>query len=135
MIVGPTGCGKTTLVDIILGLLEPTDGRLLADETVLTDDLMPRWQRNFGYVPQQIFLSDDTIAANIAFGVPEKAVDRGAVENAARAANLETFVGEELPDGCDTVVGERGIRLSGGQRQGVGIARALYHDPDNPGDG
>ena len=129
-LVGPTGCGKTTLVDIILGLLKPTEGRLLADDTVLTDELMPRWQRNFGYVPQQIFLSDDTIAANIAFGVPEKVVDRGAVERAARAANLETFVGEELPDGYDTVVGERGIRLSGGQRQRVGIARALYHDPD-----
>ena len=126
--VGTTGCGKTTLVDIIMGLLEPQSGTLLVDDEPLQGSVAS-WQRNFGYVPQQIFLSDDSIAANIAFGVPEGLRDAGAVERAARIANIHDFVVDELPDGYDTTVGERGIRLSGGQRQRVGIARALYNDP------
>lgn len=126
--VGPTGCGKTTLVDIIMGLLEPVSGQVLVDGKPVED---PRsWQRNFGYVPQQIFLSDDSVAANIAFGVPEDERDQQAVERAARIANLHDFVVNELPEGYATTVGERGIRFSGGQRQRVGIARALYNDPD-----
>ena len=126
--VGTTGCGKTTLVDIIMGLLEPQSGTILVDGQSF-EESVASWQRNFGYVPQQIFLSDDSIAANIAFGIPEGLRDAVAVERAARIANIHEFVVNELPKGYDTTVGERGIRLSGGQRQRVGIARALYHDP------
>lgn len=132
--VGTTGCGKTTLVDVIMGLLEPAEGAVKADGTTVSPptEEMPigPWQRNFGYVPQQIYLGDDTVAANIALGIPEDMRSQEAVEHAARVANLHDFVVTELPNGYDTVVGERGIRLSGGQRQRVGIARALYHDPD-----
>jgi ABC-type multidrug transport system fused ATPase/permease subunit len=133
---GTTGCGKTTLVDVIMGLLEPAAGSIDVDGVPViipqdgkdTANLAP-WQRNFGYVPQQIYLSDNTMAANIAFGIPEELRDDGAVEQAARVANLHDFIINELPDGYNTRVGERGIRLSGGQRQRVGIARALYHNP------
>ncbi len=90
---------------------------------------LPLWQRTVGYVPQQIFLADDTIAGNIAFGVPPRLVDRDAVEQAARIANLHDFIVKDLPEGYETFVGERGVRLSGGQRQRIGIARALYRDP------
>ncbi len=126
--VGTTGCGKTTLVDVIMCLLEPSAGEILVDGAPIAE--VGRWQRNFGYVPQHIYLSDDSVAANIAFGIPEELRDQGAVEKAARVANLHDFVVGELPDGYQTTVGERGIRFSGGQRQRVGIARALYHDPD-----
>jgi ABC-type multidrug transport system fused ATPase/permease subunit len=128
-LVGSTGSGKTTLVDIVLGLLEPEDGRIAVDGVPVTDANRAGWKRMLGYVPQQIFLSDDTIARNIAFGVPEAQVDRAAVERAARIAHLHDFV-QELPDGYGTMVGERGVRLSGGQRQRIGIARALYNDPE-----
>ena len=128
--VGSTGSGKTTTVDLILGLLRPADGSILVDGQELTRELLRPWQRSLGYVPQQIFLSDNTVFANIAFGVPEKEIDMEAVEKAARIANLHDFVTQELPAGYDTYVGERGVRLSGGQRQRIGIARALYHDPD-----
>jgi ABC-type multidrug transport system fused ATPase/permease subunit len=127
--VGATGSGKTTTVDIILGLLVPERGQILVDGLALTETALPRWQKSLGYVPQHIYLSDDTIAHNIAFGVPYDRVDARAVERAARIANLHEFV-LTLPRGYDTVVGERGVRLSGGQRQRVGIARAMYHDPD-----
>jgi ABC-type multidrug transport system fused ATPase/permease subunit len=126
-LVGTTGCGKTTLVDVIMRLLEPTGGEILVDGNLISDTKL--WQHNFGYVPQQIYLSDDTVAANIAFGVPESLRDMAAVEQAARVANLHDFLTVELPQGYETIVGERGIRFSGGQRQRVGIARALYHDP------
>jgi ATP-binding cassette, subfamily B, bacterial PglK len=128
--VGSTGAGKTTVVDLVLGLLEPQQGRLLVDGAMVKPEERRSWQRNIGYVPQHIFLSDDTIAANIAFGVPPAAVDAEAVERAARIADLHDFVVRETARGYDTVVGERGVRLSGGQRQRIGIARALYHDPD-----
>lgn len=128
-LVGTTGAGKTTLVDVILGLLQPEAGVLRVDEQVLTQEGRRAWQRNIGYVPQQIFLSDDTVTANIAFGVPPENVERPRVERAARLANLHSFIMEGLPNGYDTVVGERGVRLSGGQRQRIGIARALYSDP------
>ena len=127
--VGPTGTGKTTLVDIILGLLPPQTGRLLVDGVPLDADNIIKWQRNIGYVPQHIYLSDDTAARNIAFGVPDTEIDHEALEKAARAANIHNFIFDEMPQGYETVVGERGIRLSGGQRQRIGIARALYHDP------
>lgn len=129
-IVGSSGGGKTTLVDVILGLLEPQDGRLLVDGVPITSRNVASWQKHLGYVPQQIYLADDTLAANIAFGVAPTDLDRNRVEHAARMANLHNFVVGELPDGYNTMVGDRGVRLSGGQRQRVGIARALYSDPE-----
>jgi ATP-binding cassette, subfamily B, bacterial PglK len=129
-LVGTTGSGKTTCVDVVLGLLPPSAGEVLVDGERVTAANVRGWQRSLGYVPQQIYLTDDTIAANIAFGVPPQDVDHAAVERAARIASLHDFIVEELPDGYATTVGERGIRLSGGQRQRIGIARALYHDPD-----
>src|SRR5690606_11800566 len=128
-IVGATGSGKTTTVDILLGLLHPDTGTLTVDGIVVDDENRRPWQMNLGYVPQQIYLADDTIAANIAFGIREQDVDLAATERAARMANIHDFSSEELPEGYQTVVGERGVRLSGGQRQRLGIARALYHDP------
>jgi ABC-type multidrug transport system fused ATPase/permease subunit len=129
-LVGGTGAGKTTAVDLILGLLTPDSGTIDVDGVPLTPANMAAWQRSIGYVPQQIFLTDDSIAANIAFGVPPEARDMAAVERAARLAELHDFVMGELPQGYDTQVGERGVRLSGGQRQRIGIARALYRDPE-----
>ena len=128
-LVGPTGCGKTTIVDIILGLLEPQKGRLLVDGKEINRDRVSSWQQHIGYVPQHIYLADDSVAKNIAFGVPEKMVDMEAVEKAAKIANIHDFISQEMSAGYQTMVGERGIRLSGGQRQRIGIARALYNDP------
>jgi ABC-type multidrug transport system fused ATPase/permease subunit len=128
--IGRTGAGKTTLVDVILGLLEPQQGEVKVDGTLLTAENIRDWQQAIGYVPQVIFLTDDTVAGNIAFGVPPHKVDMQAVERASRIAELHEFVTQELPREYATMVGERGVRLSGGQRQRVGIARALYHDPD-----
>jgi len=127
--VGPTGAGKTTLVDIILGLLPPQEGRLLVDGVPVDEHNLKNWQRNIGYVPQHIYLSDDEVRRNIAFGVADSEIDQAQVEQAARAANIHEFIVNELPDGYKTLVGERGIRLSGGQRQRIGIARSIYHDP------
>jgi ABC-type multidrug transport system fused ATPase/permease subunit len=128
-IIGSTGAGKSTLVDLILGLLEPTTGRVLVDGIPLTTSARRAWNNNVGYVPQHIFLTDDTIARNIAFGIDSKDINPLAVEHAARLAQVHDFVVESLPKGYDTIVGERGVRLSGGQRQRLGIARALYHEP------
>ena len=128
-IVGGTGAGKTTAVDLILGLLIPDAGSIIVDDTPLGPDTMRAWQNAIGYVPQQIFLTDASVAANIAFGIAPEARDMAAVERAARLAELHDFVIRDLPQGYDTEVGERGVRLSGGQRQRIGIARALYHDP------
>ena len=127
--VGATGSGKTTTVDVILGLLEPQDGSLKIDGQPITASNRRQWQQTIGYVPQHIYLADDSVAANIAFGVNSKDIDQLAVERAAKIANLHEFVASDLPQGYDTAVGERGVRLSGGQRQRIGIARALYHDP------
>jgi ATP-binding cassette, subfamily B, bacterial PglK len=129
-LVGSTGSGKTTLVDVILGLLPPERGKMLVDGKQVTPKLYKSWQRNIGYVPQHIFLTDDTISGNIAFGIPPEKINHYTVEWAARIANLHDFVTQELSHGYETVIGERGIRLSGGQRQRIGIARALYHNPD-----
>lgn len=128
--VGSSGSGKTTSVDIILGLLDPLHGGVFIDNEEINKDNLRSWQRGLGYVPQQIFLSDDTVAANIAFGIPSHKIDYVAVEKAALTANLHQFIVDELPEGYNTPVGERGVRLSGGQRQRIGIARALYYDPD-----
>lgn len=125
--IGTTGAGKTTLVDIILGLLTPNKGAILVDNINIQKN-MRGWQDQIGYVAQSIFLTDDTLRRNVAFGLSDETIDEDAVWKAVRAAQLESFVGE-LPLGLDTIVGERGVRLSGGQRQRIGIARALYHDP------
>ena len=128
--VGSTGAGKSTVVDLILGLLQPTQGRISVDDQTLQGDSLRGWQANIGYVPQATYLADDSVAANIAFGIPYSRIDRSAVERAARAAQIHEFVVGDLAEGYDTIVGERGIRLSGGQRQRLAIARALYHDPE-----
>ena len=128
-LVGPTGSGKTTMVDLILGLLEAQEGTLEVDGQVITENNRRAWQRAIGYVPQQIYLADDTVAANIAFGLDAKDIDQAAVERAAKIANLHEFVSNDLPQLYQTSVGERGVRLSGGQRQRIGIARALYYNP------
>jgi len=128
-LVGSTGSGKTTLVDIILGLFEVKQGTLEVDGQVINEQNRRSWQSSIGYVPQQIFLTDDTVAGNIAFGVDYKDIDLEAVEKAAKIANLHEFVISELPLKYKTTIGERGVRLSGGQRQRIGIARALYHNP------
>jgi ABC-type multidrug transport system fused ATPase/permease subunit len=125
--IGPSGAGKSTLVDIVLGLLSPDSGVVRADGTDIQENLRS-WQDRIGYVPQTIFLTDDTLRRNVAFGLRDDQIDDDAVARAIRAAQLQTFVAG-LPHGVRTVVGERGVRLSGGQRQRIGIARALYHDP------
>ena len=127
--VGPSGAGKSTLIDIILGMLEPQNGALKVDGVRITRDNVRAWQKSVGYVPQQIFLADETIASNIALGVPTGKIDMQAVERAARLANLHDFIIAELPKGYETEIGDRGVRLSGGQRQRIGIARALYNNP------
>ena len=126
--VGTSGAGKTTMVDIILGLLSPQYGRIKADDLDI-NKYKSTWQKEIGYIPQTIYLSDDSIRNNIAFGIAEKEIDEAAVLEAVKKAQLLDFV-ENLPDGLDTFVGDRGVRLSGGQRQRIGIARALYHDPE-----
>jgi len=127
--VGPTGSGKTTMIDIILGLLEPQRGTLEVDGTVITNQNLRSWQRSIGYVPQHIYLTDDSIAANIAFGLEKKDIDYDIIEKVSKIANLHDFITNELPKQYQTTIGECGIKLSGGQRQRIGIARALYHNP------
>lgn len=126
--IGQSGAGKTTLADLILGVLEPSSGDILAGGARISDDLS-RWHQTIGYVPQNIYLLDDTIEANIAFGIPKEQIDRARIEKAIDRAQLRKTI-EELPEGTQTVVGERGIRFSGGQRQRIGIARALYAEPE-----
>jgi len=128
-LVGPTGCGKSTTVDVILGLLRPASGQILLDGREITEEHRAGWQRIIGYVPQSIFISDDTLCRNIAFGIPDDEIDMERVQKAAATANLAGFIESSLSDGYHTQIGERGMRLSGGQRQRIGIARALYHDP------
>jgi ATP-binding cassette subfamily C protein len=126
--VGPTGCGKTTLIDLLLGLLKPLSGTICVDGVNIEENL-PAWQKRIGYVPQFIFLLDDTIRANVAFGVPSDKIDDNRVRECLQIAQILNFI-ENLPKGIDNLIGENGIRLSGGQRQRVGIARALYHRPE-----
>jgi len=128
-VIGPTGSGKSTLVDLLLGLYQPTAGEILIDGRPLTPALLPSWQASIGYVPQDIFLIDDTIARNIAFGLPDNEIDRVRLREACAMVQLLDFIEAEQRDGFDTNVGERGVRLSGGQRQRIGLARALYHRP------
>jgi len=128
-IAGSTGSGKTTLVDIILGLIDPQDGKLEVDGIEINKNNVRDWQRLIGYVPQNIYLADNTIAANIAFGIEEKYIDQKIIERVTKTANINKFIEEELPQKYLTRVGERGVRLSGGQIQRIGIARALYNNP------
>jgi len=128
-VIGPTGSGKSTLVDLLLGLYVPTAGEILIDGQLLTPALVPSWQASIGYVPQDIFLIDDTIARNIAFGLLDEKIDPARLREACAMAQILDFIEAELRDGFETKVGERGIRLSGGQRQRIGLARALYHRP------
>ncbi len=126
--IGTSGAGKTTMVDIILGLLVPQKGVVMADE-INVHEKPKTFHAQIGYIPQVIYLSDDTIRNNIAFGVKEAQIDETAVQAAVEKAQLTEFI-NSLPHGLDTIVGDRGVRLSGGQRQRIGIARALYHDPE-----
>jgi ABC-type multidrug transport system fused ATPase/permease subunit len=127
--IGPTGSGKTTIIDIILGLFKPQKGTIEIDGKVINEKNTRDWQKSIGYVPQHIYLSDDTIMANIAFGVEKKNINKDKVEKVSKIANLHQFVSSELPQKYQTLIGERGVRLSGGQRQRIGIARALYNSP------
>lgn len=127
--VGHTGAGKSTIVDIMLGLLSPQTGNLILDDVILDDEKIKIWQNSLGYVPQNIYLTDDTISRNIAFGLADQEIDVDAVLQAAKIACLNEFIENELPNKYNTVIGERGIKLSGGQVQRIGIARALYRDP------
>lgn len=126
--VGASGAGKTTIVDLILGLLEPDVGYIFVDSIDVNKNLSA-WQKNIGYIPQSIYLADESLRSNIAFGIPEKDIDDEKVMQAIRLAQLDTLL-DQLPGGLDTIIGEHGTRLSGGQRQRVGIARALYHEPE-----
>jgi len=127
-IIGESGSGKSTLIDILLGLLTPNKGELRVDSKDIQTNIRG-WQRDIGYVAQSIFLTDESLRRNIAFGLSDEEIDDSAIENCLRSAELVDFV-NDLENGLDTMVGERGVRLSGGQRQRIGIARALYHNPD-----
>ena len=126
--VGSTGCGKSTLINLILGFIPPKSGEILVDGSDIQQNLTA-WYRLIGYVPQNIFLLDDTIQNNIAFGIPSHEIDKHRLWESIRMAQLESFV-RESPQGLDTLVGERGVRISGGQRQRIGLARALYYNPE-----
>jgi len=127
--VGTTGCGKSTLIDILVGVLFASEGNLTVDGTVISPANVYNWQNSIGYVPQEVFLYDETISANIALGVPSEQIDLDRIRTAARLAQAEEFIETDTPDGFSTLVGERGIRLSGGQRQRLGLARAFYRQP------
>ena len=126
-IVGSSGSGKSTVIDLLLGLLTPQQGELCIDDICITEKNKRAWQNTLGFVPQSIFLSEGTIAENVAFGLPSKDINLDQVKKALQLANLTDLV-EQLPKGLNTKVGERGVQLSGGQRQRIGIARALYHE-------
>ncbi len=126
-LIGASGAGKTTVIDIILGLLEPQSGKIMADGVDIKKQ-MGAWHQCIGYIPQTIYLMDDTIRANIAFGIPKEQVNDAEIKRALREAHLDDFV-NSLPNGLDTFIGDRGVKLSGGQRQRIGIARALYGNP------
>jgi ATP-binding cassette subfamily B protein len=123
--VGSTGSGKSTTLDLLMGLLIPTEGHILVDDQAITGDRLAAWQRSIAHVPQSIFLADTTLSENIAFGVPPEKIDMNRVREASRQAQISEFI-ENGPEGYQALVGERGVRLSGGQRQRIGIARALY---------
>lgn len=127
-LIGTSGAGKTTAADLILGILKPQEGTITVDGIDITKG-MSSWHENIGYIPQTIYLMDDTIRANVAFGIPESEIDDNAINKAMKEAQLDAFV-HSLPDGSSTMIGDRGVKLSGGQRQRIGIARALYRNPN-----
>jgi len=127
-IIGSSGAGKSTLVDIILGLLRPHKGKMLVDGKEINSENIQMWQKNIGYVSQSIYILDDSFKNNIAFGIPKDEIDDEKINNATKLAQLETFI-NELPEGLNTFAGEQGVRISGGQLQRIGIARALYNNP------
>jgi ABC-type multidrug transport system fused ATPase/permease subunit len=128
-LIGPSGAGKSTLVDLMLGLLEPTSGAVLVGATPLAELDVAAWQRRIGYVPQAPYFTDDTIRANVAFGVPRQTVDEARVHRCLAMASLADLVAA-LPQGLDTSLGDRAVKISGGERQRIAIARALYRDPE-----
>jgi ABC-type multidrug transport system fused ATPase/permease subunit len=128
-IAGPSGAGKSTLVDLILGLHHAQGGRILIDGVPLSEKNITSWRQMIGYVPQEIYLLDESLEANIAFGIDPSAVNQDSLREAAKGAQILDFIQKELPQGFQTLIGERGARLSGGQRQRIGLARALYHHP------
>lgn len=128
-IIGRSGCGKSTLVDIMLGLLNPQSGTIFVDDQLLNENSIEAWRNIIGYVPQQIYLADKSLAENIAFGINQDEIDYHRVEHVAKQAEIHDYIINELPQAYHTIIGERGVKLSGGQRQRVGIARALYKDP------
>jgi HlyD family secretion protein len=128
-LVGASGSGKSTAIDLLLGLIQPQQGNLMIDGQPLTEDNLRAWQDSLGFVPQSIFLADSSIRDNIAFGLPPEAINEDKVKRAATMAHLDELLAE-LPQGLGATVGERGVQLSGGQRQRIGIARALYHDAE-----
>lgn len=127
-LIGASGAGKTTAADLILGILEPQEGTVTIDGVDIKK-CMRSWHEDIGYIPQVIYLMDDNIRANVAFGIPESEIDDAAIEKALQEAQFDQFV-HALPDGLDTMIGDRGVKLSGGQRQRIGIARALYRNPN-----
>jgi len=127
--IGSTGSGKTTLVDLFVGLLYPGKGKIIVDNAALTASNITQWQKQLAYVPQEVFLFDDSVASNITLGVAQEAIDYTQLEKATRLSDIYDFIKEDLPEGFDTKIGEKGVRLSGGQRQRLGLARALYQSP------
>ena len=129
-LVGSTGAGKSTIVNLLLGLYEPVKGTILIDDVKLNQQNIRSWQTKIGYVPQDIYIIDDTIKNNIAFGVDPKSIDSNKIIELSKLVKLHEFINNELPDNYETIIGEKGITISGGQKQRLGIARALYHDPE-----
>ena len=128
--VGSTGAGKSTIVNLLLGLYEPIKGTILIDDVKLNQQNLRSWQTKIGYVPQDIYIIDDTIKNNIAFGVDPESIDSNKIIELSKLVKLHDFINNELPDNYETILGEKGITISGGQKQRLGIARALYHDPE-----
>lgn len=128
-LIGESGSGKTTLANLILGLISPSSGNLVVDDQLIDENNLLGWRSLLGYVPQEVYLMDDTLMRNVAFGLNDEEIDEGRVVEVLQMARLENFL-ENNTDGLQMMLGERGVRISGGQKQRVGIARALYHDPE-----